>query len=551
MSNQLNNSITSTRSIKSDLGNVADDESEIYKKNEENLSQLIQEGTIFHEIESSPDDEDPPLYPKIQERDDSSLTDNEDKVSVTDNEDGVSLTDDAQSKDGSFLGNTMEDDVASEVPLTDQFPLTQEEQTEVEDAVKTEIGELEIIIEEQLPTISEEQPRRSTRERKQPNRYIPPVIIKVERKYKKKTVTEPTLVESSQFTQQAVSNFNNISGSQTGSEQTIAGEIIEKKVRLETFKPDDQASSIYSQTELDTFTKCYLCGFDFKDRVSVRHNERWYKDNLKKVTKSYDHTAPVNFSFIVSRIPSQYYILAEYEKPYLKSNGQYACFHCNFTKSQMMFITCPKVGGKVNFDKFDVNPIAIVNFLNKLLESTSEWSIGPDGENTLYKCIENYEGGKEQWAVDRTEAIRASAFEVCTMIKKHVDQTNVAKRFYYTKLLIKKAKELLKEDFYMNDEHKTEKKKKEYAKKFIANFVAKAEGKDPKFVKPWKPFAIGTSPPAPPAVATGVNKLWQRRFANRDQQTGNKKTKNKGGSFHKRKNKNKSKRKTYRRIRLF
>ena len=209
-----------------------------------------------------------------------------------------------------------------------------------------------------------------------------------------------------------------------------------------------------------------------------------------------DHTAPVNFSFIVSRIPSQYYKLADYEKEYLKSNGQYACFHCNFTKSQRMFITCPKVNGEINFQNFQSNIPEIQEFLNGLLQSNSEWSKGPDGKNTLYKCIKNYKGGKEQWAIDRIQAITASAEQVCTMIKTHVDQTNVAKRFYYTKLLIQKAKEELEKDLYMEAEDISDKKKKEYAKKFIAHFVAKAEGSDLRFVKPWKniSFAVGTSP---------------------------------------------------------
>jgi hypothetical protein len=269
-------------------------------------------------------------------------------------------------------------------------------------------------------------------------------------------------------------------------------------------------------------TSCYLCGFEFKDRISAIHNKRW-KNNLDKITASYDHTAPVNFSFIVSRIPSQYNTLDEYEKNYLKVNGQYACFHCNYTKSQKMFIRCPKdAQGNIDFQKFESNQEEIRNFLIELWQSNSEWSLDSKNQNTLTKCIsKKYKRDASQWTADRLASIMKYTDAVCNMIKNNIDQTSVTKRFYYTKLLIKKANELLKVDEYMTDPDNENRRKQRYAKKFIAHFVAKAEATDPMFVKPWKiPFAIGTSPP----------KLV-------------KKPSKKGGS--------RRKRKTYRRIKLF
>jgi hypothetical protein len=107
----------------------------------------------------------------------------------------------------------------------------------------------------------------------------------------------------------------------------------------------------------------------------------------------------------------------------------------------------------------------------------------------LIKCIsesKKYKGDANQWIADRLASISTSADEVCNMIKNNVSQTNVTKRFYYIKLLIQKAKDLLKVDEYMNNEANIERRKQRYAKKFIAHFVAKAEGTDKRFVKPWK-----------------------------------------------------------------
>ena len=123
-------------------GYEGDDEYYNYEEIMKELPKLVRQGTIFGEIEGSPDDEVP-------------------------------------------KGKILED----------ESTLTQDEETQIENAVKTEIGELEITIEEkpeqQLPTISEEPIIRKSERLKTPVvRYSPEVIIKVKPR-NKKPVTQP------------------------------------------------------------------------------------------------------------------------------------------------------------------------------------------------------------------------------------------------------------------------------------------------------------------------------------------------------------------------
>jgi hypothetical protein len=281
----------------------------------------------------------------------------------------------------------------------------------------------------------------------------------------------------SQYSQQAIEQAEQDSFSQA----TFARSIIIDNIRLEPITPDSQARKIFTDEELTAMTSCYLCGCKFKDRISAKHNERWnYPED--QITASYDHTAPVNFSMVVVRVPSSYGSYEPFEKDFLKLNGKMACFHCNYTKSQTMFITCPKNGEKIKFENFAPNKPAIEKFVKDLWNSESQWSKDPNGENTLHKCV-----GKDikKWRKERIKAITDSAQLICNMIKKHVDQKKVLKRLYYIKLLIAKARELLKTDPYFNNETIKASRRKAYGNRFIIDFVAKAEATDPKFVKPW------------------------------------------------------------------
>jgi hypothetical protein len=268
------------------------------------------------------------------------------------------------------------------------------------------------------------------------------------------------------------------------SQATFARSIIIDNIRLEPITPDSQARKIFTDEELTAMTSCYLCGCKFKDRISAKHNERWnYPED--QITASYDHTAPVNFSMVVVRVPSSYGSYEPFEKEFLKLNGKMACFHCNYTKSQRMFITCPKNGKKIKFENFAPNDDAIKQFVKDLWNSKSEWSKDPYGKNTLHECVGNKKTEIDKWRNERIQAITNSAQSICNMIKKNVDQKKVLKRLYYIKLLIAKARELLKTDPYFNNETIKASRRKAYGNRFIIDFVAKAEATDPKFVMPW------------------------------------------------------------------
>ena len=394
------------------------------------------------------------------------------------------------------IPNSPQDEVPPETKKqADEEKAIDEQASQAVDNLQIEIYEepqeaLEIIDEEpQVQNIDEEPiaKRKAIRIKNEIQRYVPPVIT-----IKPKTQKKPTTFQDSQAEVSSQIALEYLMD-ETRSTSSLSQQFIIKKVRLETRSPDDQAKVIYG-AEFETLknSDCYLCGFPLSERISHKHNERWgYTHN--PITSSYDHTAPVNFSSIVSRIPSQYNTkkdnitknrIEDYEKDFLKSNGKFACFHCNFTKSQMMFITCKIINGVINFQNFNHNRRVIEKFVNDLYRNNSEWSKGSDGSNTLYKCIRKYYGNKDDWKKSRIQSIIASADEVCTMIKEHVDEKSVMKRFYYTKLLLQKAyKQLQIDQVYIAQP--TDAKKNIYLKKFIAHVVAKAEATNPNFVKPW------------------------------------------------------------------
>jgi len=323
---------------------------------------------------------------------------------------------------------------------------------------------------------------------KNPIQRYEETIIKIrpkKTKTTKKQVIPPPVSEDNVSSQVAYDVFID----ETGSQKSAAKVLIVKNVRLETRKPDDQAKVIYG-ADFKMPEYCYLCVCLLSERVSANHNARWGYDRYA-ITSSFDHTVPVNFSSVVGRNPSQYNTnpeainkIEEYEKNYLKSNGKYACFHCNFTKSQMMFITCKVENKDINFQDFKPNVPVIKNFVDRLYENDNDWSKGPDGKNTLYECIRKYhEGNIDSWKQKCIKSITDSAEEVCNMIKQHVDQKSVIKRFYYTKLLIQEAyKQLETDPVYLALEPK---KKPIYTKKYIAHVIAKAEATNPNYGKPW------------------------------------------------------------------
>jgi hypothetical protein len=404
-------------------------------------------------------------------------------------------------KDGKIPG-VIQDSSKDEVPqLTKEQVI---EEIDLNTQASQAVEDLEITIDEQPQEaleIIDEQPQEQNIDEesiartkavriKNPIQRFQPPTIKIESKKSKK---QPTFFQSSQ-TEVSSQYANDYLMNETEGKGSVGDAFIVKRVRLETRSPDDQAKVIYG----DDFnrlkmSRCYLCGFELSRRISSRHNERWgYTHN--SITSSYDHTAPVNFSSIVTRIPSQYNTksdkttknrIEEYEKPFLRYNGKFACFHCNYTKSQMMFIKCDIVNGVINFKNFKPNELVIENFVNKLYSDNGDWSKDLGGNNTLHQCIDvTFKGNVQEWKIKRIASIKKSADELCTMIKAHVEQKSVIKRYYYTKLLIQKAYQQIEKDpVYLA--LLTSAKKTIYSKKYIAHIVAKAEATNPNFVKPW------------------------------------------------------------------
>jgi hypothetical protein len=355
--------------------------------------------------------------------------------------------------------------------------------------------------------------------------------------------------QDSQFinTQNAY-NYTNV---EVGSQSTVARKLITNDIRLESITPDSQAKKIFTQDEINAMTSCYICGCKFEDRISAKHNKRWdYPEN--QITVSYDHSAPINFSAVVGRVPSPYGSYEPFEIEFLKLNGKMACFHCNYTKSQRMFLRCPKDDkGNIDFQNFEPNTEAITKFINDLWDNQSEWSKDPNDENTLHNCVGKDQEHIDKWKEQRIQAITASVQLICDMIKTHVSQDNVIKRFYFTNLLIAKAKELLKSDPYLKDPNISDRTKKGYEKRYIVKFVSKAEATDPRFVTPW-PTKVKLNKRGLPYIQEASKETDTETSQDESGQVVSQK-KTKTGSSRKRKQtrKRKNKRKTYRGVRLF
>lgn len=343
-----------------------------------------------------------------------------------------------------------------------------------------------------------------------------------ERENQKKIKEKLAQIDYNIQTDQDISSSEN-GGITDSSIKSIAKRFITPNLRLETYNPTSQATVIYGD-ELKNLTNpnslCSLCGFQLKDRVSYWHNKIHNPDDPEKLTWSYDHFVPVNFSAVVFRIPTSKSKHDDKEKEYLKNIGHIACYHCNYEKSQRMFITCPVINRVKDFQNFKPNTDSITLFVHDLYKSQNKngWSKeGDQIKRTLTKCLTNEKKYYATWIRERIEAITTLAQNVCSILKNQIDVGSVNKRYRLTKVLISKADKLLKENAEYNGLVVNSKKIK-YRKAYIAKLFASTEEK---FPKPWK----GDQSISPTSR--------ERR----------------GGSSRKRTRK--SKRKTYRRIRLF
>jgi hypothetical protein len=329
---------------------------------------------------------------------------------------------------------------------------------------------------------------------------------------------------------------------------TAASEIIQKDIRLESYSATSQAKKIYGSDfailTASTAT-CALCGCMFKDRISYSHNSIFYQKNPERLTITYDHFAPVNFSALVFRIPVAAGVYTPEEMNLFRLNGHMTCYHCNYVKSQRMFITCPKEGGVVDFNKFQPNDKNIRKFFQDLVNSENVHGLAKDGSKTLDKCLK---GQRDAWIEKRVSVIKAKAQALCNQIKQSVNLENVKKRIQMTKIIIRKALKELSEDAKFNA--LSPKNQYRYKREYISRLFGELELT---FTMPWNLVV----PPQQQEITQERGRTQERKLnkergtsssRQRIRQSDPRSPKQEGS---RRKLKKKNKRKTYRRKRLF
>ena len=349
--------------------------------------------------------------------------------------------------------------------------------------------------------------------------------------------------------------------------------------RLETYKPSSQAGVIFGDQFMRSIngeTPCALCGFKLKDRISYWHNVYHKKtDPETTLTWSFDHRPPINFSAIMFRIVVATGTYTPEELNYLRVTGDIVCFHCNYVKSQRLFITCP-IGqdkDKTKFSGFSPNVPTITKFVNDLFDSKHRYGYSQMvGERTLQNCLKAARKNKNQWINERIKHITDLAQQVCTMIKDKVDRVNVQVRYKLTKIIVRQGKRKALEDTrYPKDLGPDQQTR--FIREYIAKLFSAAELS--LFPRPW----IGSpryvpAPYIPPDSARSIRSSFPGFMAptlSSDAKAKKVKGKkqvqlltdppNKGqfserntysvNAGSRRKRKKKSKRKTYRRKRLF
>lgn len=418
-------------------------------------------------------------------------------------------------------------------PLTEkdkiEFGITDKDIEEASQSAYTEV--LQINEEEQKEQIVEQQIVVSKRERRKSQVILENEQQIVEDKALKEKQEQEKLKRKKPIELPIDSSFSQVSDIGDESGATSAHRLIIGNIRLETYNATSQAIAIYGD-ELKKFTTpdspCALCGFPLKDRISYIHNRtHGYTDN--PLTWSYDHFVPVNFSAVVFRIvTSKNYDIKELNL--LKDNGYIVCYHCNYEKSQRLFVTCPKKGGVVDFNNFEPKKESITKFVDDLYTSKNKhgW-VNEDGVRTLIKCLTDYKKDKITWKKERIQAITILAKKVCDNIIRQVNFEAVKERLKRTKLIVRKS-----ESSILNDARYQQltnpKSKNRFRREYIAKLFAAAELN---FRSPWN-----WKQPKP---LSPIQEESEEEPQRKKQKT--------GGS--RRKRTRKSKRKTYRRKRLF
>ena len=431
-------------------------------------------------------------------------------------------------------------------PLTEkdkiEFGITDKDIEEASQSAYTEV--LQINEEEQKEQIVEQQiVERSKRDRRKSQVILENEQQIVEDKALKEKQEQERLKRKKPTIELPIdSSFSQVSDIGDESGATSAHRLIIGNIRLETYNATSQAIAIYGD-ELKKFTTpdspCALCGFPLKDRISYIHN-RTHDYDPKQLTWSYDHFVPVNFSAVVFRIvTSKNYDIKELNL--LKDNGYIVCYHCNYEKSQRLFVTCPKKGRVVDFNNFEPKKEAITEFVDDLYTSKNKhgW-VDEKGNRTLIKCLTDYKKDKSTWKRERIEAITILAKKVCDNIIRQVNFEAVKERLKLTKLIVRKSKSSISNDARYK-QLTNPKSKNRFRREYIAKLFAAAELK---FRSPWnwkqpKPLSSiqeeseGESSSNLETTSTEPQRKRQKTVGSRRKRT------------------RKSKRKTYRRKRLF
>ena len=279
------------------------------------------------------------------------------------------------------------DEVSPLPPITEEDEVLSSSETEVEDKIENDVDRLANQAAKEATNLIVEVEHLDKRVRKPSSKVLEIQETKEQIEYEKanpvfkKTKSKPKIkLEVDGY----ASDFNQ-------STLTAATDIIQKDIRLESYSATSQAKKIYG-LNFSTLTspdqKCALCACMFKDRISYSHNMNFHPDNLEKLTITYDHFTPVNFSALVFRIPVAGVNYQPFEMNIFLLNGHMTCYHCNYEKSQRMFITCPKEeGGVVNFDNFAPNEPSIRAFFTNLVKSENKHGFAKNGNTkTLDIC---------------------------------------------------------------------------------------------------------------------------------------------------------------------
>ena len=372
-------------------------------------------------------------------------------------------------------------------PLTEkdkiEFGITDKDIEEASQSAYTEV--LQINEEEQKEQIVEQQiVERSKRDRRKSQVILENEQQIVEDKALKEKQEQEKLKRKKPTIELPIdSSFSQVSDIGDESGATSAHRLIIGNIRLETYNATSQAIAIYGD-ELKKFTTpdspCALCGFPLKDRISYIHNRtHGYTDN--PLTWSYDHFVPVNFSAVVFRIvTSKNYDIKELNL--LKDNGYIVCYHCNYEKSQRLFVTCPKKGRVVDFNNFEPKKETIAKFVDDLYTSKNKhgW-LNEDGNRTLIKCLTDYKKDKSTWRRERIQAITILAKKVCDNIIRQVNFEAVKERLKRTKLIVRKSTSSISNDARYK-QLTNPKSKNRFRREYIAKLFAAAELK---FRSPW------------------------------------------------------------------